>query len=108
MDKNVIKKHILSADYGKFDFIHEVVPAEILLMAPPRIIVQYLVAELNIDKTKIHMPTLRSWLFNYRKKQKHQPAIKQPAVIPVADKKKGKAGFSFTDANETTSKKFDF
>ena len=70
MDKEQIKTYLLTSKFGKFDYIHLVVPKEVLQIGAPRMVVQYLVSELEIEKSDIKMNTLRSWLFNYRKKGK--------------------------------------
>lgn len=101
MDNKSIKNHLLTASYGKFDFIDTIVPKEILQIAAPRIIIQYLVKELGIDKSDIQMSSLRSWLFNYRKKN---------ATLPITSKEKTTSSeqkFSFSDADKK-EKKFDF
>jgi hypothetical protein len=101
MDNETIKTHLLTATYGKFDFIDTIVPKEILQVAAPRIIIQYLVKELGIEKTDIQMSSLRSWLFNYRKKS----SVKQ---IPFEENNNTtEQKFSFSNADKK-EKKFDF
>jgi hypothetical protein len=101
MDNETIKNHLLTATYGKFDFNDTIVPKEILQLAAPRIIIQYLVKELGIEKTDIQMSSLRSWLFNYRKKS----SVKQIPFEENNNTKEQKFTFSNADKKE---KKFDF
>lgn len=101
MDNDTIKNHLLTATYGKFDFIDTIVPKEILQLAAPRIIIQYLVKELGIEKTDIQMSSLRSWLFNYRKKS----SVKQIPFEENNNTTEQKFTFSNADKKE---KKFDF
>ena len=104
MNKKELKNHLLTAEYGKFDFVDNIVPKDVLLIAPPRVIVQYLVAELDIKKEQISMPALRSWLFNYRKKN----VSKKVAFTGKKEESINKR-FQFTDTdNTTTEKKFNF
>jgi hypothetical protein len=92
MDKIEIKKHILTAAYGKFDFIDQIVSKDILLIAPPRVIINYLIVELNIEKSDIKMPAFRSWLHYYRKNKQQNP-------------QSTKNERNFTNTNETDTKK---
>ncbi len=101
MDNETIKKHLLTATYGKFDFIDTIVPKEILQVAAPRIIIQYLIKELGINKTDIQMSSLRSWLFNYRKKRASKPIQNDENNNNTEQK------FSFSNASKK-EKKFDF
>lgn len=106
MDRKLqVKSHLMTAEYGRFDLIDFIVPKDVLLIAPPRIIVSYLVTELEIQTSDINLPALRSWLFNYRKKLKK---IK-PGQTSIAPDLPTATSFFFTDTKGTVSgKKFDF
>lgn len=106
MEKGYIKNQLLTAEYGRFDHIDQIVPKEVLLVGAPRIVVSYLVSELGVEKKDVPMPALRSWLFNYRKKAEK----KKPAAIPLAQPETvKKEGRTFTDTKGASSdKSFDF
>lgn len=106
MNKQFIKDHLLTVEYGRFDHIDQVIPKEVLLIAPPRTVVSYLVSELDVDKKDIPMPALRSWLFNYRKKTINTNPKPAPLANPVPAEKSSRI---FTDTKGAVDKNgFDF
>jgi hypothetical protein len=108
MNKIDIKNHLVTASYGKFDFIPAIIPKETLLIAPPRIIVSILIKELELSKSDIPGPALRSWLHLYRKKEKIAAGFRNPSIVDSKDVSILRPP-SFTDDNQTIQgKQFDF
>lgn len=75
--KKLARERLLTGQYGKYDYVEDLLDSEYIIKTKPRNIRQYISKMLEIPEEQINQQTFFSWLRNYKKREQKKAKTKK-------------------------------
>ena len=80
--KKLARERLLTGQYGKYDYVEDLLDSEYIIKTKPRKIRLYISKMLEIPEEQINQQTFFSWLRNYKKREEKNAKPKKDSSVP--------------------------